>query len=125
MDDYRSAALRHLKDAESLRVVDRLDNAGHLVGFAAECAIKYRIATLQATADPHGHFPEFLTIARKHLGQRSNYTSMYDIIRNPVFQAWTVHRRYWKTGSTTLNEVDQWFAQTKRLMAAAQIRGEG
>jgi hypothetical protein len=46
-EDYQSAALRHFEDATTLRISGRYDNAGHLIGFAAECAIKHRIMSLR------------------------------------------------------------------------------
>jgi len=123
MENYHSAALRHYNDAEILRDVDRLDNAGHLIGFAAECAIKHRIRTLPtSTNSPHGHFPDLLTIARKHLGARGNYTGMYELIKQDILIAWNVNRRYRETGHTTRPEIDEWFACAKRLLASAQIR---
>lgn len=39
-DDYASAAHRHMTDAQLLYNIGRLDNAVHLAGFAAECAVK-------------------------------------------------------------------------------------
>jgi len=85
--DYESAAVRHFKDATALQASGRADNAAHLVGFAAECAIKHRICSLRPGIDvPHLHFPELLITARKHLGQRSGYTSMYDVIRGDIFR---------------------------------------
>ncbi|HIE9582139.1 TPA: hypothetical protein ACXRY6_000091 [Klebsiella variicola subsp. variicola] len=43
MENYREAAIRHLNDSEKLLESNSVDNAGHLIGFAAECAIKYKI----------------------------------------------------------------------------------
>lgn len=123
MEDYRSAALRHLTDASSLRASGSRDNAGHLVGFAAECAIKLKISTLPTGgAAVHGHLPSFLVIARKHLGQRANYSGMYEIVKADVFRTWDVSRRYGATGNTTDAELDEWFGVTRRLFAQAQIK---
>jgi hypothetical protein len=38
--DFARAAFRHLRDASLLRQNERLANADHLAGLAAECAIK-------------------------------------------------------------------------------------
>ena len=63
--DYESAAVRHFEDAQTLWASGRVDNAGHLIGFAAECAIKHRISSLRPAAkSPQGHFPEILIAAR-------------------------------------------------------------
>lgn len=66
MEDYASAAIRHYIDAEKLKSSGSIDNAGHLVGFAAECALKYKISTISPDMDrPRGHFPDFVNIAKK------------------------------------------------------------
>jgi hypothetical protein len=107
-----------------LRLSGRIDNAGHLVGFAAECAIKYKILNLRPKNDsPHGHFPELLIVARKHLGARSNFSNMYDVLKGSAFAGWHVNRRYWETGNTTEAELESWFTITKRLFATARLRG--
>lgn len=122
-DDYEAAATRHLADAERLEVAGRLDNAGHLVGFAAECAIKFRIASLRPTAAAtHGHFPDLLILARKQLGPRSNYTGMYNVLKGDIFKDWHVNRRYQNTGLTTATEVTEWVIVTKRLFASAGLK---
>jgi hypothetical protein len=121
--DYESAAIRHLSDAELLRSAGMGDNAGHLVGFAAECAIKHRITALHPAKDsPHGHFPDLITIARKHLGPRGANTAMFDILKNEIFKDWHVNRRYCTSGETTQQELDAWFQTTKRLFATARLK---
>lgn len=121
--DYASAATRHFADASSLRELGRYDNAGHLVGFAAECAIKHRIASLRPGANsPQGHFPEILIAARKHLGARSQYTEMFDIVKGDIFRGWSVNSRYDATGETDPVDLAGWFTVTKRLFATANLR---
>lgn len=44
MEFFYASALRHYKDAQILRAQGRYDNAVHLYGFAAECALKSLIA---------------------------------------------------------------------------------
>lgn len=123
-DDYEGAARRHMEDAVTLEAGGRLDNAGHLVGFAAECAIKWRIENLRPSATAvHGHFPDLLHAARKQLGPRSNYTGMYDLLKGDIFKGWSVNRRYEATGHTTAEEVAAWIQTTKRLFAAAGLKG--
>ncbi|MGD0961299.1 MAG: hypothetical protein ABSB19_15940 [Methylomonas sp.] len=124
MEKYDSAAIRHFEDAELLKDSKKLDNAGHLIGFAAECAIKHKISTIHSsTTVPHGHFPDILISARKHLGQRSSYTTtIYDILKHDIFIGWSVNRRYYETGNTTMFEIDSWFNVTKRLFATAGLK---
>lgn len=123
-ENYESAAIRHFEDANALRASGRPDNAGHLIGFAAECAIKFRIAAMRsATHSPHGHFPDILIAARKQLGQRSNYSEpMYNLLKGEFFGGWHVNRRYNETGSTAEAELIAWFSKTKQLFVAAGIK---
>jgi hypothetical protein len=123
VENYASAAIRHFEDAEAFKVSGKLDNAGHLIGFAAECAIKHKISSLRPGQDsPHGHFPDILIVARKHLGQRSNYTSMFDILKTDIFSGWHVNRRYYLTGTTSQAELDDWFSVARRLLATAELK---
>ncbi|WP_426270778.1 hypothetical protein ACN9MB_03380 [Dyella kyungheensis] len=122
-EDYESAAKRHFLDATLLKGHGHLDGAGHLVGFAAECAIKFRIESLRPGNDaPYGHLPDLLHAARKHLGQRSSYAAMYEVLKGNHFSTWNVSRRYEGTGDTTVEELNAWFEVTKRLFATASIR---
>lgn len=106
-----------------LRDAGRLDNAGHLIGFSAECAIKYRIDSLGLEGrSPAQHLPEILVAARKRLGERSNYTSMYNLLKGGIFTDWAVDHRYSVTGKITAEQVAAWFLITQRLLAAANIR---
>jgi hypothetical protein len=124
LEKYDSAAIRHFLDAKSLRANGQMDNAGHLIGFAAECAIKHKLVTLSPQADkPHGHLPTFLNIARKHLSQRSGTTtSMFSLLKNEVLVNWDVGRRYYETGHTTQAELDAWFTDAGRILASANLK---
>lgn len=122
-ENYESAALRHFKDAATLQASGRLDNAGHLIGFAAECAIKHRIESLHSAADtPHVHFPALVVVARKHFRQRSQDTELYQILQVDIFPNWSVNRRYDETGSTDIRELAQWIAVTKNIFRTAGIK---
>jgi hypothetical protein len=121
MEQYKDAALRHFEDALILKNENKFDNAGHLVGFAAECAIKHAISTLgNSQSSPHGHFPDFLNIARKHIKQR---TPLFEFLRTPdLLSGWTVERRYYANGNTNEAELTAWVAQTKRLIGVVGIK---
>jgi hypothetical protein len=123
-ENYKSAALRHFEDAVALQSSGRPDNAGHLVGFAAECAIKHKIVSLRSAANAsHLHFPDLLVVARKQLGARSRYSvSMFDVLKPDIFSGWHVNRRYDETGSTDVAELTEWFNVTKRLFATAGLK---
>ena len=122
-EDYQAAAIRHYQDASVLRDAGRLDNAGHLIGFSAECAIKYRIDTLRSSdRSPAQHLPEMLVAARKRLGERSSYASMFNLLKNDIFADWAVDHRYSPTGKATSQQIAAWFQIARRLLAAANIR---
>lgn len=122
-EDYGSAARRHYQDAETLNAAGRFDNAGHLIGFAAECAIKHKIYSL-GTGDtcPDLHLPHLLPAARKRLGERAGFSGMYNILKSDVFTDWAVDFRYSPDGKIKSENVTAWFAVTRRLLAAANVR---
>lgn len=125
MDDYKSAALRHFSDVAVLAEAGRTDNAAHLIGFAAECAIKYRITSLRPGQEsPHGHFPDILIAARKHLKTRTEYMGMYNILKGDIFGDWNVNNRYAKTGHTQSEDLKKWVNVTRRLFATARLKAE-
>ena len=122
-EDYQAAAIRHYQDAFALRNAGRLDNAGHLIGFSAECAIKYRIESLgSGDRFPGQHLPDMLVAARKRLGERSSYVSMFNLLKSGIFADWAVDHRYSPTGKATSEQIAAWFVTTQRLLAAANIR---
>ena len=122
-EDYEGAAIRHYQDAEALRQTHRFDNAGHLIGFAAECAIKHGIGALGAgERSPDLHLPHLLPAARKRLGERAGYRSMFDLVKPEIFKEWNIDWRYANTGKTTQDNIADWFGTTRRLLAAANIK---
>jgi hypothetical protein len=121
MENYKDSALRHYDDAQVLRSANKLDNAGHLIGFSAECAIKHAISTFNSnTEKPKGHFPDFVGVAKKHVDKRS---AMFGLLQGDLLDGWRVERRYHSSGATTPAEVDSWFQHTRRLIGAAGIKG--
>jgi hypothetical protein len=120
VEHYESAAIRHLNDAKQLKKLGSFDNAGHLIGFAAECAIKHHLASIQPSKkSPHGHFPDFLVTARKHITCRS---SMFQVIKQDIFNDWDVSQRYFATGTTSQTDVNRWISQAQRVFAAANLK---
>jgi hypothetical protein len=120
-EDYAGAAVRHFHDARMLRVSGQTDNAGHLIGFAAECAIKHRVSEL--TSDSLNlHLPELLPAARKRLGSRVGYTSMHSLLKSDVLPNWAIDYRYAATGSISAERALEWEQTTKRLLAAAGLK---
>lgn len=122
-ENYQQSAVRHFNDAAELRRTGRFDNAGHLIGFAAECAIKHKIDSLgTGNASPAQHLPEILAAARKRLGARANYVAMFDLLKGDIFSDWAVDHRYGETGKVSEAQIANWVSITQRLLAAANIR---
>ncbi|HLJ63630.1 MAG TPA: hypothetical protein VKT70_05960, partial [Stellaceae bacterium] len=72
-DAYREASRRHYCDACHLANDGRFDSAGHLIGFAAECAIKHKIREDRPTENPpFCHIPKLIEKAKKLLHNRSS-----------------------------------------------------
>ncbi|EPL3543115.1 hypothetical protein [Serratia marcescens] len=122
MEDYASAAIRHYIDAEKLKSSGSIDNAGHLVGFAAECALKYKISTISPDMDrPRGHFPDFVNIAKKRLNSRA-HMSVFKLLSNPILAGWDVNYRYYVDGTVNSAVLDSWIRDTVRLISAAGLK---
>ena len=122
-EDYGTAAVRHLTDADILANGERWGGAGHLVGFAAECAIKHRIETLRpAQGAPHGHFPEILEAARRHLARRRD-TALHAVLKVPnLMEGWNVSLRYSGDAAVDQARYVLWRGHAARLVGAAGLR---
>jgi len=118
-DDFKDAAIRHFNDAIALKMRGSLDNAGHLIGFSAECAIK---STL--TEALHVHLPELLSSARKRLRSRTPNSGLLRMLQTNAFNDWDVARRYHRTGHTTAVELDTWVKATKQLLSLSGVRAK-
>jgi hypothetical protein len=122
-EDYGAAAVRHLTDADILAGGQRWVGAGHLVGFAAECAIKYRIKTLRPEQDaPYGHLPEILDVARRHLAGR-RATSLHAVLKmSNLMEGWRVSLRYSHDRAVDQARYSLWREHAVRLVGAAGLR---
>ena len=117
LDDYKDAAVRHFNDALSLLELERFDNAGHLMGFSAECAIKSTLS-----GEVRVHLPELLASARKRLHSRTTNAELLGILRTKAFDTWRVDRRYHLTGKTTPAELDSWVKTTQHLLRLSGVK---
>jgi len=120
-EDYSGSAVRHFEDAIALQAAGTYDNAGHLIGFAAECAIKSKLGDL-GNEGLMAHLPELLPAARKRLGSRVGYVGMYSLIKGDILNGWSIDHRYAPTGKVTQEALAEWITATKRLLAAAGIK---
>lgn len=122
-ENYAIAAVRHYCDAEILAASESYDGAGHLVGFAAECALKHGILSLRSELDSlRGHFPELIDLAKRHLNQR-RHLGLYSVIKGANFMKdWSVDLRYFETGTINQEQFNLWRTQACSLLHAARLR---
>ena len=124
MESYEQAARRHFTDAEDLAGRRRLDNAGHLIGLAAECAVKHAVRHV-APDPPHIHFPE-LTTGIRQLGGRHPVVSKIRRALSPpahasVFDDWSIAMRYCADGHVVAAQYRKWKVAAGQIMSAASI----
>jgi len=126
-EKYDQAALRHYADAERLASAQRYDNAGHLIGFAAECAIKHAFAmTESADASPRLHLPDLANAVLKRIKSKSpREVPLRDLLaksRTGFFHDWRVSARYGATGHVDLPTYRRWESLAMRTLGAAGLR---
>ncbi len=123
VEKYSEAAVRHFQDSDLLAKAARWGNAGHLVGFAAECAVKHRLQTFRPSANtPHGHFPDLIEIAKKHLKRRRDSTLHGILKMKTLMQGWDVGLRYAPDSAVGKAQYDAWRKHATRLMSAAGLK---
>ena len=121
---YAAAAIRHFSDAEKLASDKRFDSAGHLVGFAAECAIKHCIEELRpSNAAPHIHSPVLIEKAKRLLHGRSKHPLFTVLQRASFMTGWRVEHRYADDGTVTDQIYAAWRGDASSTLGAAQLRG--
>jgi hypothetical protein len=102
MPDFWGASRRHLGDANFLYNSGRLDNADHLFGLAAECAVKYALLCSGVKADPPrgieqrfaNHIDKLRNEASQYLQSRKALNLAALLLDPGYFANWKVHDRY-------------------------------
>ena len=126
MESFEHAARRHFADAEDLAARRRLDNAGHLVGLAAECAVKHAVRNV-APNPPRIHFPELTGEMRKFGGRDTVLSKIRRALTPPahgsVFDDWSIAMRYRAGGHVEDAQYRKWKVATGQIMSAARIEG--
>ena len=125
MHDYKDAAIRHWNDSEHLRVESRLDNADHLVGFSAECALKNALVRSGTVIDEgsglHVHIDVLWNRVGVHLRGRSNAPLASVLKSTNPFQDWKAGQRYLATGHVVSSALDSHRKIAIRLLGATGI----
>ena len=120
---YNQAALRHFDDAEALAKNGQYDGAGHLIGFATECAVKHAIKALRPTSEaPFLHLPDLIEKAKRLLSGRKTHP-MFTLLEKPNYMSgWKIDHRYGCDGTVSKELYTQWRTDASRSLGAAQIR---
>jgi len=124
-DNYAEAAVRHYRDAESLAAAGRYDNAGHLVGFAAECAIKNAIRKIERRPNAFidGHFPAPLIAFRQAVEHSRTSGPMLALSRDRAyFSGWSVNDRYLSDNHVTAAQYESWKNSAQKAFRLTQLR---
>jgi hypothetical protein len=116
--NFLNAARRHFEDAEFLHGNGRIQNAGHLFGFHAECGLKALLRAHGVGAGSVGIEDKY----KKHVDKlvaliqaltvfpdgrtASIYISM--LPKLSLFSTWLVEHRYWDAAAITKAMVDEW-----------------
>ena len=124
-EDYEDAAARHFSDADLLAQDCRWDDAGHLMGFAAECAVKHAVRRTLQVDVPRCHFPD-LTSRVRSIGGRNALGKVRGALNRPgtptAFHDWAVDMRYRASGHVSGDQFKVWKRAAGRLLAAAGVR---
>jgi hypothetical protein len=97
-DSFANAASRHRADAKHLAENRRFQNAGHLIGFAAECWVKATLQQQGIKIDRDSglrvHFPKLVQVITTK-GYGRGMLALQPIIENENFlQSWRAELRY-------------------------------
>lgn len=129
-ESYENAALRHWEDSILLDRENRIANADHLFGFAAECAIKVALSQLPGFLNTGRLAPRYLV----HMdelwdriplqGLQSRFRGLMMILKldNP-FRDWSVNQRYEDGSMVSPIAKDRHRDATKRLLGAVGLTG--
>lgn len=125
MRDYEAAALRHYRDAERLAAAQAFENACHLMGLAAECALKKGAGgfTRPKDAEIIGHLPQIKAEVRLLLQGRGAQGRLLQFAADRVhFSDWSVNDRYEADGYPDAVKYTSWKASARAAFVAASIR---
>jgi hypothetical protein len=126
-DSFPDSARRHRNDARSLATGHRFQNAGHLLGFAAECLAKEILANAGITIDKSSgfreHFPKLGQRIRMD-GRTRVMALLTPVVSTATFlDGWQAECRY--EANLTLQDAEtrfnSWWADVDPLFKAAGI----
>jgi hypothetical protein len=126
MEAYDQAAIRHYKDGELLASTSRLENADHLFGLAAECAIKvalaHSISQKAISQVPYVHINQGLWGAALLQIQAKRFPGLALLLKgNNPFSDWDVGQRYFGDGVVKQPTIDNHRKAARRLLGAVGL----
>ena len=130
MENYADAALRHWHDAQLLEEDNRVENADHLYGFAAECAIK-KVLVVLPTYSTTGILEETYKAHVNILWGKVNYQSLHKSYprlsallksTNP-FSDWHVKQRYAADCEISKVAMESHKKSARRLLGSVNLNG--
>ena len=122
-ENYNDAAVRHWEDAELLIENERLENADHHYGFAAECALKTVLRSLNRfKEDEHRKHINVLWNKMQATAFQRHFPGLARILSSKNhFEDWDVEQRYYANKYTTDDAVQAHRNCAKRLLVASQV----
>lgn len=127
-DSFPDAARRHWSDAKHLAANDRFQNAGHLLGFAAECLAKEVLAGAgiiidKPSAQQWSHFPKLAEKIRMEGRTRVMALLLPIVAKQAFLDGWQVECRYEANipRSDAETRYHSWQADVESLFNAAGI----
>jgi HEPN domain-containing protein len=123
--NYAEAALRHYVDARNLANSGRYDDAGYLIGLAAECALKHAAQgfTVPKNSEIDGYLPQVKRIIRGLLDGRNVRGPLLAIAnRREFFEHWHINNRYEANGHIDRVIYEEWMKSAEVALSAAKLR---
>lgn len=115
VEDFASAASRHLRDAESLQEHHAWDNAAYLAGYVAECSLKAVIE--RGGRPPRIHVSELSSHVLRLAADLGLAARRYRVDLDPDLDAirgsWHTDLRYSRTGTVDEDRSRQMVAEAR------------
>ena len=123
-ENYKASAIRHFSDAENLANAGSFAGAGHLIGFSAECAIKFSVENAKPNNEaPHLHFPQIIEAARKQLHQRRQAgLNLILQSKEQLMSGCSIGMRYLDDNSVSEQTYKQWRSDASRILMPLEFQ---
>lgn len=130
MENYADAALRHWNDAQLLEEENRVENADHHYGFAAECAIKKVLVVLPAFSTTgvlemtYKEHVNILWYRVNNLSLQKSYPALSAYLKSThPFSDWHVKQRYAADGEISKAAMGLHKKSASRILGSVNLNG--